>query len=103
MAEAVPLYGTCPSSILARLRNCSTFIWLEEPVPPDAKLIAPGRLRASVIRSFTFFTGSAGCTTSTTVPAATVEIGSKSEMGSNGSDFCSDGLITCDGEMNSNV
>ena len=52
------------------------------PLPAEAKLSAPGFARASAIRSFTFFAGTPGCTTSTNGSVAISEIGWKSLIGS---------------------
>ena len=54
----------------------------EVPEPADEKVISPGRLRASAIRSFTFFTGIDGCTTSMFGLVASRMIGAKSFIGS---------------------
>ncbi|CFW13724.1 Uncharacterised protein [Bordetella pertussis] len=41
-AGALPLYGTCSTSIPARCLNSSPAMWIEVPLPDEAKASLPG-------------------------------------------------------------
>ena len=65
------------------------------PLPPEAKLSAPGLLLSSAMNSLLLVAGTlAGLTTSTIGVAPTTAIGVKSPGMSNGSDFSTLGKIT---------
>ncbi len=71
-------------SILAMLLNSSAERCGVEPLPAEAKLIAPGFSLASAISSCTFFAGTLLFTISTSGVVANSAIGAKSLAGSNG-------------------
>ncbi len=80
---------------LAKLFSISAASWFALPLPVEAKLISPGRLRASAISSRRLFAGSEGCATNTCGSTATSEIGWKSFTGSYGSLLTRLALMAC--------
>ena len=72
------MYGTWVTSIFAVSSSSSTSSRAGEPGPTIALFSAPGLARASASRSFTLFAGTAGCTTSTSGPRTSSEIGARS-------------------------
>src|SRR3954470_25068649 len=79
---AVPLYGTCTMSIVARCLNISPIMCGGVPKPGEAKLILPGLALAWAINSATEFTGSFGSVTRRLVLVENNAIGAKFLIGS---------------------
>ena len=78
VAGAPPLYGTWTTFTPAMTLNISPAMWKPLPLLAEAKLSLPGCALASAISSSTFFAGTAGFTTSTNGPVASMLTGSKS-------------------------
>ena len=78
------MYGTCSMLVQVFIMKTSAAICCAAPMPAEPKVSLPGFDLASAISSCTFFTPSAGFTTSTLGWSATRITGAKSLIGSNG-------------------
>src|SRR5450755_1290528 len=86
-AGPAPLYGTDTSFTPAETLKSSADKCGNEPIPALPTFNCPGCDLASAINSFTDFTGSDGCTTSTSGPDARRVTGARSFAWSYGSDW----------------
>src|SRR6185503_2154372 len=77
-AGPLPLYGTCSIFTPVIMLKSSADMWIEVPLPEEAKLIWPGLDLASAMNSLTVLAGTAGCTSMTFGTRATSATDAKS-------------------------
>jgi hypothetical protein len=92
-AAGLPLYGMWFNWIPAVDLNISIVRWLVEPLPSEAKAIAPGFALAAATRSLTDLCGEEEPVTSVCGVSARFVIGAKSRSASYGSFEYSVGLM----------
>jgi hypothetical protein len=77
-AGPLPLYGTCTILTPVIIMNISADMWIDVPLPEDAKLILPGLLFARAMNSATDFAGTEGLTSMTFGTRAIMATGTRS-------------------------